>query len=70
MKKQAEVQGSVTEHWMDKRLRLRQPINLPGNMIRITAEALVAMNNYRNKLLGTDYSLHELAEMDKDEKKS
>lgn len=63
-----EVQGAVTEHWMDRRLRLHQPINLPDNVIRITATALVKMNEYRNKLLGTDISLHELAQMADDEK--
>lgn len=63
-----EIRGAVTEHWMEKRLRLHLPINLSDNIIRIPAEALVKMNKLRNELLGTDISLHELSQMNDDEK--
>jgi len=63
-----ELQGATAEHWMDKALRQRKPINLPDNIIRIGADALLKMNTYRNQLLGTDISLHELAQMSDEEK--
>ena len=57
--KTKEVAGAVTEHWMVKRLRKNEPINLEGNVPRVSADTLLKMNNLRNELLGTKYSVRE-----------
>jgi hypothetical protein len=57
--KQREVIGAVTEHWVDKRLREGKSINLVDHFPRISAETLLKMNDLRNELLGTKYSVRE-----------
>lgn len=59
----SKVVGAVTEHWMDKRMRLHLPINDESNVPRISAETLVKLNDYRNSMLGTDYTLYEVDRM-------
>lgn len=55
-----EVVGSITEHWIDVRLRLGLPTVLEGNVPRMSATTAVKLNDLRNKLLGTNYTLYEL----------
>ena len=55
----SKIVGATTEHWMDKRLRLKLPIDDPTNVIRINAAALLAMNNEKNRRAGTKTSLYE-----------
>lgn len=57
-----EIMGAITEHWMDKRLRLKKPINLVGNLIKISAEDLLILHEYKNKLLGIEKSIAEASE--------
>jgi len=64
MKKQ-EVRGAVTEHWIDRRIRLHQSTSLMGNTIRMSAETIVKLNDLKNKLTDTDYSLHERMELER-----
>jgi len=61
------VKGAVVEHWIDRRLRLHQPTSLPGNTIRMTAETIVKLNEEKNRLQNTDYSLHERMELEASE---
>lgn len=60
-----EVQGAVTEHWLDRRIRLRQSTKLVGNLIRISAKDLLILHNYKNELLGTAKSVLEASEENK-----
>lgn len=60
--KKREVVGVVIEHWMVKRLREHKPINLDGNVPRMSAETAIKLNDLRNKLLGTNYSLYEASQ--------
>lgn len=60
--KTKEVQGAVTEHWMDKRLRQNKPIDDPSNVPRISADTLVKMLDLRNSLLGSKYTMQEWME--------
>lgn len=57
-----EIMGAITEHWMNKRLRLHKPINLTGNLIKISAEDLLILHEYKNKLLGIEKSIAEASE--------
>lgn len=59
MSADTEIRGVVLEHWVDKALRLHQSINLEGHHPRISASTLVKLNNLKNRLQGTNYSLHE-----------
>lgn len=52
-----DIIGATTEHWMDKRLRLHKPINYPTNLIRISAEDLLTLHQYKNELLGYSKSM-------------
>lgn len=53
------IQGAVVEHWLDKRIRERKPINCRGNYIRIPAKALVLFQEIRNKGQNQKLSLIE-----------
>lgn len=57
-----EIQGAVTEHWLDKRLRLNKAVNDPTNLIRIKAKDLLTLHNHKQDLLGTRRSLLEESE--------
>lgn len=57
--KAVEIRGAVTEHWMVKRLRENKSINDPTNVPRISAQTLVKLNDLRNSLLGSNYSVRE-----------
>jgi hypothetical protein len=67
-KQPKNIRGAVVEHWMDKALRQHRPINLEGNVPRISADTLVKLNDLRNSLLGTNHTLYQWAAMDEDEK--
>lgn len=56
----------MTEHWLDKRIRQRKPIALPGNVPRISAATMVKLHELKNKLAGTNYSLYEAAQLAKE----
>ena len=58
----AKIVGARIEHWMDKRIRLKQPIDDPTNIIRISATALLKMNEERNRLVGKRQSLFEASQ--------
>lgn len=54
-----EVQGAEVEHWIDTALRLNKPLSNGTNYPRISAAAMVKLNNLKNRLQGTRYTLHE-----------
>ena len=62
-----DINGAVTEHWMDKRLRQHKPINYPTNLIRISAPDLLILHQYKNELLGESKSLVDASEDSKTE---
>ena len=39
----------MTEHWMDKRLREKKSIACEGNYIRILADVLVKLQEFKNR---------------------
>lgn len=49
----------MTEHWMDKALREKRPINMEGNYIRISADAFVKMQEFKNRHSKKKQSLYE-----------
>lgn len=53
------LSGAMTEHWLDKRKRLKQPIACPGNYIRIPAAMMVKFQELRNKGQQKKLSLFE-----------
>lgn len=61
--------GAVTEHWMDKRIRLGKPITLQGNLIRISANDILKLQEYKNNLLGIKISLIDASEEAKNKEK-
>lgn len=63
--KSNEIMGAVTEHWMDKRLRFNNPINLTGNLIRISSKDLLTLQEYKNQFLGINKSLADASEESK-----
>lgn len=64
-----EIIGATTEHWMDRRIRLKKPISLPGNLIRISAEDMLKLQEYKNSLLGVNKSLIQASEESKEKLK-
>lgn len=54
----ANIQGEVIESEPDLLKRLCRP--LMGNVPRVSAATAVKLNNLRNKLLGTNFSLQEV----------
>lgn len=61
--KSKDIQGMVVEHWIDRRLRLHIPIALEGNIPRVSAMTMVKLNDLKNKLMGTNYSLFEASKL-------
>lgn len=49
----------MIEHWMDKALTEKRPINMEGNYIRIPAEAFVKMQEFKNRHSKKKLSLYE-----------
>lgn len=62
MKKLKVLQGAETEHWLDKMVRERRPIACAGNYIRISADNMVKLQQYKNKLTGKRQSLVEASQ--------
>lgn len=60
MSVQKQVTGAIVEHWLDRRKRLNLPTVLEGNTPRISAKTALQLNDLRNSLLGTNYSLYEV----------
>lgn len=60
-----EVQGAITEHWLDKRIREHKSTNLVGNLIRISAKDLLTLHQYKQSLMGTNRSISEESEESK-----
>lgn len=58
------------ESWIDKRLRLGLPINTAENLIRINAQALLTMHNYKMELLGSRKTLAEESEEAEERRKA
>lgn len=54
-----QMPGAVVEHWIDKALREHKPLSNGTNYPRMSASTLVKLNNLKNRLQGTNYSLHE-----------
>ena len=51
----------MTEHWLDLALREHRLLNLNGhqNFVRISADAILKLNELRQKLTGNNRSLYE-----------
>lgn len=49
----------MTEYWMDKRLREKKSIACEGNYIRILADVLVKLQEFKNRSRGKKQSLYE-----------
>lgn len=64
-----QIIGSVTEHWMDKKIRLGKPINCPGNLIKISAEDFIKMQEYKNHILGMNIPLVEASQQGEEKRK-
>lgn len=52
----------TNEHWLDVRKRENKPLNLEHNVIRISANDMLKLHQYKNELLGTKKSLAEASE--------
>lgn len=55
----SEVQGGVNEHWLDRAIRNKERIIYDGNKVRMSAEIILWLTNWRNEMLGIKRPLYE-----------
>ena len=54
-----KVEGGINEHWLDRAIRNGERIIYDGNKVRMTADVIVWLQQWKNDMLGVKRSIAE-----------